>query len=279
MAAALPTHRMDYGSRSIICLSKEYKRQIRESRLLWNVVYVFTEPKCVAIVSRPQSWLMKTVAKKRSARICNKFSRPRAKKKAKSYKILCFHHHLKIRPHRESPHPAHRLGCAGDDFSSFRSYWERKRSGRTRTGRTTATYTDTHKILEERRTMQKTIGRETYPVALDQLAVCQRDVVAAAAGRWRRKPPLPDPSPLWSLDLLSQISIGTWPFGIGRQNRADGAQGERQHGDRQLSAQSCKLLGMEIFLKKKEKEEETKERRVSGLVSSTTGTKLSVERQ
>ena len=155
MAAALPTHRMDYGSRSIICLSKEYKRQIRESRLLWNVVYVFTEPKCVAIVSRPQSWLMKTVAKKRSARICNKFSRPRAKKKAKSYKILCFHHHLKIRPHRESPHPAHRLGCAGDDFSSFRSYWERKRSGRTRTGRTTATYTDTHKILEERRTMQK----------------------------------------------------------------------------------------------------------------------------
>ena len=126
--------------------------------------------------------------------------------------------------------------------------------------------------------MQKTIGRETYPVALDQLAVCQRDVVAAAAGRWRRKPPLPDPSPLWSLDLLSQISIGTWPFGIGRQNRADGAQGERQHGDRQLSTQSCKLLGMEIFLKK-EKEEETKERRVSGLVSSTTGTKLSVERQ
>ena len=140
-------------------------------------------------------------------------------------------------------------------------------------------HTQTHKILEERRTMQKTIGRETYPVALDQLAVCQRDVVAAAAGRWRRKPPLPDPSPLWSLDLLSQISIGTWPFGIGRQNRADGAQGERQHGDRQLSAQSCKLLGMEIFLKKKEKEEETKERRVSGLVSSTTGTKLSVERQ
>lgn len=64
--------------------------------------------------------------------------------------------------------------------------------------------THTHR---ERASGRGRIQKKTYPVALDRLAVCQLDDAVAAVGErplWRQHwPPVPDPSPLWPLDLLS----------------------------------------------------------------------------
>ncbi len=68
-----------------------------------------------------------------------------------------------------------------------------------------------HTQIEEEEEPAILVVQKTYPVALDQLAVCQRDDFAAAGVELRRrKPPVPDSSPLWSLDLLSMRTEWWW---------------------------------------------------------------------